>query len=74
MGALACMATHNNYESQVGIILRLVTTNHISIIGIFVAAKAKYFLILHFKDSFTISCLHLPFLIVHFFLKDWGAW
>ena len=53
------MASH--YESQVGIIL---TTNHISIIGIFVVAKAKYFLILHFKDSFMISCLHLPFLFI----------
>ena len=37
------LATHNNYESQVGIILRLVTTNHINIIGISVMAKVKYF-------------------------------
>ena len=73
MGALAWLHIII-MNHKIGIILRLFTSNHINIIGIFVMAKIKYFLILHFKDSFTISCLHLPFLIVYFFLNIWGAW
>ena len=38
---------------KIGIILRLVTTNHISIIGISVVTYVMYFLILQFKDSFN---------------------
>ena len=73
MGALAWLHIII-MNHKIGIILRLVTTNHTSIIGISVVAKMNYFLILHFKDSFMISCLHLPFLIVYFFLNNWGAW
>ena len=72
MGALAWL--HRIIMNhKIGIILRLVTTNHISIIGISIVTNVKYFLILHFKDSFMISSLHLPFFIVYFFLNDWGA-
>ena len=41
---------------KIGIILRLIMTNDISIIGISVVTYVKYFLILQFKVSFNKEC------------------
>ena len=55
MGALAWL--HRIIMNhKIGIILRLVTTNHINIIGISVVTYVKYSLILQFKDSFNKEC------------------